>query len=518
MDRLRPAYAHRVVARLRDRGARSAHPCRKRRTRCDRNHRPQRLRGRSRSSGRDDEPDGDPWRGDQDPGPGRGDRPLPERGDPARPSVRGHTRRDPRTGRHRLSPPPLRSHALHPRCGNVAATPRRDRCLRGLQRASPLRGLQRRSAAFCPQVQPDDGRRLGRACAPGRRHGRAANARVPRPRRVPRQPPLGSGTTATEVAVVPSVAQAGGPGQGTGPLAENRPRALVPRTHRRDLREVPAKGHHRDQRARRRDLEGGRRPHSGAGFRASARRRLPAQAPAAGGGGAGRRRLLRPRGPGAAEVASAPSRRPACRLRDELPQVRRPARGRGQTLARARAPHRPAEAGRDHGRRGAGVPERAGVPARGYAGTEGRRAPALHADDRGAGRSRHRRFTRRATRQDTLLERVQTTGPLVGRVASLLGAPRVIAFGLLAVVLGLYYGFHTSLPNTSTWGDVAFLSFVLIPAVLALVYLGLPLRAARELELIAVAIAFAILAVILHEAGLNALSDFAKLGSMAFAA
>jgi hypothetical protein len=61
---------------------------------------------------------------------------------------------------------------------------------------------------------------------------------------------------------------------------------------------------------------------------------------------------------------------------------------------------------------------------------------------------------------------------LVGRVASLLGAPRVIAFGLLAVALGLYYGFHTSLPNTSTWGDVAFLSFVLIPAVLALVYLG----------------------------------------------
>ena len=106
----------------------------------------------------------------------------------------------------------------------------------------------------------------------------------------------------------------------------------------------------------------------------------------------------------------------------------------------------------------------------------------------------------------------------MGRVASLLGAPRVIAFGLLAVALGLYYGFHTSLPNTSTWGDVAFLSFVLIPAVLALVYLGLPLRTARELELIAVAIAFAILAVILHEAGLNALSDFAKLGSMAFAA
>jgi hypothetical protein len=107
---------------------------------------------------------------------------------------------------------------------------------------------------------------------------------------------------------------------------------------------------------------------------------------------------------------------------------------------------------------------------------------------------------------------------VVGRVASVLGAPRVIAFGVLAVALGLYYRFHTSLPNTSTWGDVAFLSFLLIPAVLALVYLALPLRAARELELLFVAIAFAISAVVLHQAGQNTLADFAKLGAMAFAA
>lgn len=107
---------------------------------------------------------------------------------------------------------------------------------------------------------------------------------------------------------------------------------------------------------------------------------------------------------------------------------------------------------------------------------------------------------------------------MVGRVASVLGAPRVIAFGVLAVSLGLYYRYHESLPNTSTWGDVAFLSFLLIPAVLALVYLVLPLRAARELELLLVAVAFAILAVILHQADLNTLADFAKLGAMAFAA
>ena len=34
--------------------------------------------------------------------------------------------------------------------------------------------LQRRGAAVRPQVQPDDGRRLGRPRPPGRRHGRAS--------------------------------------------------------------------------------------------------------------------------------------------------------------------------------------------------------------------------------------------------------------------------------------------------------------------------------------------------------
>jgi hypothetical protein len=106
---------------------------------------------------------------------------------------------------------------------------------------------------------------------------------------------------------------------------------------------------------------------------------------------------------------------------------------------------------------------------------------------------------------------------VVGRASALL-TPRALAFAALAVVLGLYYAFHTSLPNTSTWGDVAFLSFLLIPAVLALVYLVLPLRVAREIELISVAIAFAVLAVLLHQADLNTLSDFSKLGAMTFAA
>jgi hypothetical protein len=87
-----------------------------------------------------------------------------------------------------------------------------------------------------------------------------------------------------------------------------------------------------------------------------------------------------------------------------------------------------------------------------------------------------------------------------------------------AVALGLYYGFHESLPNTSTWGDVAALAFALMPAVLLLVYLVLPLRAARELELLLLGVAFGVLAVLLHLAGLDALADFSKLGAMAFLA
>ena len=109
----------------------------------------------------------------------------------------------------------------------------------------------------------------------------------------------------------------------------------------------------------------------------------------------------------------------------------------------------------------------------------------------------------------------------MGRAASLLtriSRARAAALIALAVCLGLYYRFHTSLPNTSTWGDVAVLALLLMPAVLALVYLVLPLRAARERQLLAVALAFALLALFLHLARLNSLADFAKLGAMAFIA
>ena len=96
------------------------------------------------------------------------------------------------------------------------------------------------------------------------------------------------------------------------------------RADRRDLREVPAEGDRRDQRARRRDRARGRRgasvPVLGSGH-PLADVFLLKHGPQAR-GGAGGRRLLRARGPGAAEVAAAAARRPDGGLRDELPQVR----------------------------------------------------------------------------------------------------------------------------------------------------------------------------------------------------
>ncbi len=107
---------------------------------------------------------------------------------------------------------------------------------------------------------------------------------------------------------------------------------------------------------------------------------------------------------------------------------------------------------------------------------------------------------------------------MVGRAAALLTPARAALLAVDAVALGLYYAFHASLTDTSTWGDVAFLAFVLMPAVLLLVYLALPLAAAPEFELLLLGVSFGVLALLLHLANLSALSDFSKLGAMAFVA
>jgi hypothetical protein len=89
-------------------------------------------------------------------------------------------------------------------------------------------------------------------------------------------------------------------------------------------------------------------------------------------------------------------------------------------------------------------------------------------------------------------------------VAALLG-------GLLA-----YYLVFRSLPNLPTAVDVLFVGFVLIPAVFGLVWIALPVRRWRGLA--GAAVAFAVLAIVASNAGLDVLANFAKLGAATAAA
>jgi hypothetical protein len=108
--------------------------------------------------------------------------------------------------------------------------------------------------------------------------------------------------------------------------------------------------------------------------------------------------------------------------------------------------------------------------------------------------------------------------PSLSGATAVLGSPRAIAFGVLAALLGAYYGLHAELPDLSEWGDVAALGLLVMPAVFALVYLALPAWRSPPLQLALVAIAFAILAILFRAAGLDSLGDFAKLAAMTAAA
>jgi hypothetical protein len=103
---------------------------------------------------------------------------------------------------------------------------------------------------------------------------------------------------------------------------------------------------------------------------------------------------------------------------------------------------------------------------------------------------------------------------VVGRASAVL-TPRVAAFVALAAALGVYYGVHESLWYApSIWWDIAFLGFVLIPAVFGLVYLALPLWPTPPLQLGLVGVAFLALAFVLQYAGAVGAANFAKLAAM----
>jgi len=103
----------------------------------------------------------------------------------------------------------------------------------------------------------------------------------------------------------------------------------------------------------------------------------------------------------------------------------------------------------------------------------------------------------------------------VGRAASVLSR-RVVAFVALAAALGVYYATHESWFSLTLWRDLAWLAFVLIPAVFALVWFALPLRARPLPQLLVVAVACGVAAVLLEWAGAGILANFAKLATMTF--
>jgi hypothetical protein len=87
---------------------------------------------------------------------------------------------------------------------------------------------------------------------------------------------------------------------------------------------------------------------------------------------------------------------------------------------------------------------------------------------------------------------------------------------MLAAALAAYFAFHESLPDIPLWWDIALLSFVIIPAVFAMVYAVLPLWDMRGVGLVGVA--FVALAIVLDAAGVDSGGSFAKLGAATFLA
>jgi hypothetical protein len=103
----------------------------------------------------------------------------------------------------------------------------------------------------------------------------------------------------------------------------------------------------------------------------------------------------------------------------------------------------------------------------------------------------------------------------VDRASALLNR-RVVAAAVLGTLLGTYYAIARDLPNFSLWWEVAWLSFVLIPPVFAVVDLALPLW--HERGLLPAGLATALLAAALQIMSLDALANFAKLAAVALIA
>jgi hypothetical protein len=96
----------------------------------------------------------------------------------------------------------------------------------------------------------------------------------------------------------------------------------------------------------------------------------------------------------------------------------------------------------------------------------------------------------------------------VGGAAPVLSARRALALAVLLGALAAYAAWAGALPALPTAGDVAFFAIVLVPATLGVIWLVLPAANARGLVLVGVALA--VLAALLHLAGLESIFNVTK--------
>ena len=106
----------------------------------------------------------------------------------------------------------------------------------------------------------------------------------------------------------------------------------------------------------------------------------------------------------------------------------------------------------------------------------------------------------------------------MGGASALLDARRVAAFVALSVAIAVYYATHESWFSLSLWGSLAWICFLLIPAVFGLVWLVLPAWSLPLRYLFGIALGLGAGAVALQLAGAEPVANFAKLGAMTFAA
>ncbi len=84
---------------------------------------------------------------------------------------------------------------------------------------------------------------------------------------------------------------------------------------------------------------------------------------------------------------------------------------------------------------------------------------------------------------------------------------------LLAVIL-VYYTWHESLPTLSFWGNVAWLAFIVFPAVFGLVYFALPFWQEPWWQLLTAGVSLLLAGLLLQWIGGGLEGNFAKLAAM----